>query len=308
MPTVVATSRKPLPFRNVVQRLRTHRLGCYVLALGKALVGFRGVRRDHLLEAEFYALRGHRDYVVGGKEESGYFIGKTADYSVSRYIYTSDTYELGRVEHAARLAGCVADSVMLDVGANIGTASIGAVLKGLFSHAVAVEPDPTNLRLLRANVSLNGLDDQVDVVACAVGDQAGEVRFWSKPQFLAGGTVSDDGNIVVPMHTLGEIVDERGLDRSDVSLVWVDVEGLEDKVIAGAGSLFETAAWVLEMRSEISDLAPVAKHLVGRRVIVLTVHDLFDCERELTPAEITAMVDGSAGLIAYDVLVLPVGA
>lgn len=38
------------------------------------------------------------------------------------------------------------------------------------ASATAIEPHPTNLRLLRANLALNGLSERVRVLAQAVGE------------------------------------------------------------------------------------------------------------------------------------------
>lgn len=292
---------------GVADRLRASRYGRYLLALAKAVIGYRGTRRDHLLEAEFYALASHRRYAVGGASDSGYFVGSTSDLSVSCYIYSSDTYELGRLQRALSIANVSQDKTVIDVGANIGTAGLGALVSGAVSHCVSIEPDPTNYRLLRTNVMLNDLADRVTTINCAVGSNDNVmVRFASRSDYLGGSQVSETGNIEVPMRTLATLREEYHVPTSAVGLVWVDVEGLEANVIASDLELFAASAWVLELRSEITDLAPLARLLLGRRVIVLTEHDRFDVERELGQSEIQAMIDGSAGLIAYDVLVLPV--
>jgi FkbM family methyltransferase len=64
---------------------------------------------------------------------------------------------------------------LIDLGANIGSISIGAVSKGLFQRAFAFEPDDNNFRILGANVVLNGLEDKVYVKHLALTDELNQV-------------------------------------------------------------------------------------------------------------------------------------
>ena len=50
-------------------------------------------------------------------------------------------------------------TLLLDVGANIGTIGILGILNGYFEKCIAFEPEPNNFKLLRLNVLLNGLDE-----------------------------------------------------------------------------------------------------------------------------------------------------
>jgi FkbM family methyltransferase len=59
---------------------------------------------------------------------------------------------------------------IVDVGAHIGTTTIPALSRQGFVRAVAIEPDPAHLPLLRANVALNQLEERVTVVAATLSD------------------------------------------------------------------------------------------------------------------------------------------
>lgn len=52
----------------------------------------------------------------------------------------------------------------VDIGANIGSQTIYAMLSGHHARALAVEPVPANAKLLRMNMMLNGLEDRVGTV------------------------------------------------------------------------------------------------------------------------------------------------
>ena len=61
------------------------------------------------------------------------------------------------------------DSVVLDVGANIGIYTLLAAKRG--ARVIAIEADPRNVEKLRHHVHLNGFDDRVTILPIAVGDK-----------------------------------------------------------------------------------------------------------------------------------------
>ena len=279
----------------------------YVVPLAKALVGYRGSRKSHLLEAEFLGLGSHRDFVVGEGVDGAHYVIMTSDQSVGRFIYAWGSYERNQLRRAVERGAIAPGSLMLDVGANLGTASISGLVSGWFDRAIAIEADPENARLIRTNVALNNLDEKMSVISAAAGRAAGTVSFAVDTMRRGNSKVSSDGQgISVPVVSLAGVLADRGIDPGEVGLVWVDVEGFEAEVIAGAGELWEKASWVLELRSETADLQEIGRLLKGRRVLVLTEHER-PADRKLSTAEIEAMATGRAGEIGYDVLVLPLG-
>jgi FkbM family methyltransferase len=135
------------------------------------------------------------------------------------------------------------DSHVLDVGANIGFFTLVAARLADRGHVWSIEPDPMNVRLLRANVALNGLGDRVTVHHLAAGDADGELFFSS---------LGDDRNLGARFTAKAEStllnrlpaqapkpvrVPARALDGllagEKVDLIKVDVEGYEPAVFAG---------------------------------------------------------------------------
>ena len=140
----------------------------------------------------------------------------------------------------------VAGSVLIDVGANIGTTTVTALLRHGFDRALAFEPDPDNLRLLEANVALNALGGRVDVVPAAVSDRSGRASFGR------GGTIDEvkdgagsllNGNhhsrqrLPVDVTTIDDELARRRLAPAHVGMLWIDVQGNEPEVLAGATEL-----------------------------------------------------------------------
>lgn len=120
--------------------------------------------------------------------------------------------------------------LFLDAGANVGLYSVLMAERG--AEVVAVEPDSTSLRRLRANLDLNGYH-AVEVVPSALGSSEGTVRF-SVGADVYGHVVDDGGGVEVPMTTLDTLLGERY-----AAGVKVDVEGYERPVVEGLARALE---------------------------------------------------------------------
>lgn len=123
-------------------------------------------------------------------------------------------------------------AALIDIGANHGFYALLAARTG--KRVVAIEPDEGNLAVLRSNIALNQAD--VEVHAAALSDSNGE------------GWVYGDGDMAsllqawqgVGKHFRQRVATVRlddvmnGRWPGERLLIKVDVEGAEDKVLAGA--------------------------------------------------------------------------
>ena len=131
----------------------------------------------------------------------------------------------------------------LDVGANIGTQTVYAMLTGQFQKAIAVEPAPSNLAILRRNIAVNRLCDRVRICAAAASEGAGSVQLRLNPTNAGGHSIerdmfqSDAGSIEVAAQSIDEIVIESGWKPDDIGLLWMDVEGHEMAALKGASTI-----------------------------------------------------------------------
>jgi FkbM family methyltransferase len=136
------------------------------------------------------------------------------------------------------------DSVLVDVGANVGMYSIWAA-KTRGATVFAFEPESQNYALLNRNIALNQLEGRVKAYCVALSDQRGYSELYLS-EFQVG----------TSCHSLGERVDfahrpmrpayAQGCvsDRLDdlvasgvvphPQYIKIDVDGFEPKVIAGA--------------------------------------------------------------------------
>ncbi|WP_191085672.1 FkbM family methyltransferase [Roseococcus microcysteis] len=174
---------------------------------------------------------------IRGQEEDAYW-------SALRHgVVESSVISLLRVTRA-HLAGGGQGAVLMDVGANIGLASL-AMAQAAPGHAVllAIEPNAANAGHLRHNLAANGLP-RARVEEMALGARGGEAEFMADARNSATGhlvaheaAAAGAGRTVrrVPVQRLDRLLADHGCERLDV--LKVDVEGGEDEVLAGAGDL-----------------------------------------------------------------------
>jgi FkbM family methyltransferase len=182
--------------------------------------------------------------------------------------------------------------VFVDVGANVGTTTLAALNR--FDRAIAVEAEPRNAALLRANAALNGLEDRVSVVEAACSSTAGEVELRLSHGHHGGHAVgrpkAGEESLHVPAITLDELVANARIAPADVGLVWMDVGGHEEEVLRGGASLLEARVPIVaEVRPKT---APgIEQLLAGRYVRVVDLRT----ETELRLEELAAYLDGLGG-------------
>ena len=172
-----------------------------------------------------------------GRCRHGTFLYSRHD-TIGRFL---DQYGEWAEPEAALLAGLLRPGdIAVDVGAHMGTLTVPlAKAVGPGGTVLAFEPQRFLFHLLCANVALNGLT-QVQTFEHALGDRA--ERLWLRPINYGGagnfGLLSLDGQYAGKEGEGTAVriwpLDQRapGVDRC--RLIKIDVEGLEDAVLAGA--------------------------------------------------------------------------
>lgn len=131
------------------------------------------------------------------------------------------------------------DGIFLDVGANIGSQTVYAMLSGAFAQAIAVEPDPHNFAILERNLAVNGLERRVRSIQAAASAASGRLQLNRHGENHGAHSVelgfvpSPTSAIDVEAISLDDLIYRLGLDPSDVGLVKIDVEGHELAVLEG---------------------------------------------------------------------------
>ena len=150
----------------------------------------------------------------------------------------------------------------VEVGANIGTTTLPVILRHGAQQCIALEPAGANLTLLRANLAANGVGPDVAcVLPVAASDSPGAVEFelssnnsgdhrvrrQEKPATNGPEVYAERQRLVVtvPAARLDDILAEQNVELSDVGLVWIDTQGHEGHVLAGAPRLLASAAPII---------------------------------------------------------------
>lgn len=147
-------------------------------------------------------------------------------------ITTSGTFE--ETETQTILSFVTPDTVMLDIGANMGFYSIRVAQKATSGRVIAFEPDPANYATLRKNVALNKLTN-VTTYNAALSDKKDTLRLYKHPFNVGDYRLYNDGDFTdyvdVPTLRIDDVVDAQ------VDLVKIDVQGYEYFVLKGGRSL-----------------------------------------------------------------------
>jgi len=141
---------------------------------------------------------------------------------------------------AAQAAAHSGQKLFLDVGAHAGYYALWASQSGIFDRIVAIEADPRNAGQLRANLFLNGLSEKIEVVEAAASDSSKDLEFWlgnersrDVSRVVQSGAPSGGRYRRVPAVSLDELCNLSG----GLLVAKIDVEGFEEKVVAGARGL-----------------------------------------------------------------------
>ncbi len=180
--------------------------------------------------------------------KSGSYVVNLADDGVSRELFLFGYFDLEIFQRALQVLGREGlgrPQVLLDVGANIGTVSIHALITGAFSRAIGIEANSHNARLLRANVHLNGLEGKFIIVeAAAAGESDLQLNLElavgnlgdHRIRCLASDGIFDEGSRKtesVNSVTIDDLLAKQGIDPKNC-FMWMDVQGYEGEVLLGA--------------------------------------------------------------------------
>jgi FkbM family methyltransferase len=156
----------------------------------------------------------------------------TTDISVLNELIVSNGYVA-----AAELIPSPA--TILDLGANTGLAARWFLNRWPHAQIVAVEPEPGNVEMLRANLA----STSAQVLPVAVGGWAREALLSTTHGEFSYTIVgaSNETAIKVPVETMATILKKTGV--SEIGLLKADIEGAEDELFA------DCSDWIHRVRA-----------------------------------------------------------
>jgi FkbM family methyltransferase len=124
-----------------------------------------------------------------------------------------------------------APRIVVDIGANIGVASVYFLTRSKDTFVYAFEPVPRNVRAFRENVA--PYENRCQLEEVAVGITSGPVEFGVEPTGKFGGIdVKSDSKITVECVSINTIVETVLLKHGRINCLKLDVEGSEHDILA----------------------------------------------------------------------------
>lgn len=165
------------------------------------------------------------------------FLYNKKDITIPEFMhFYQATWSKYEMEFFWREAPRCQTGIFMDIGANIGTTSIyfRKKLAGGLKY-IAFEPVKENYKVLQANCILNDCEDIV-VENVGISDIEGIQGIHVVDMNYGGSTITDYGNSDEFCKTvrLDNYIRINAIRPQDVSYIWIDVEGHEANVIAGA--------------------------------------------------------------------------
>jgi FkbM family methyltransferase len=264
------------------------------------------------------------------------FLVKTEDKHIGRSLFSKrgrgELAVLGRAVAAIEgLLGpsAVAQRSFVDVGANIGTTTIPALLSYGFDTAVAIEPEPENVRVLRLNVLLNDLEERVTVLSVAASNEVGQSdlvvnrsrggKHWiaTDRSKLRRKHHAENTMLRVATVTLDQLVEDGVIEPERTGLVWMDAEAHEGHILQGASSLLGRGTplvleWNPVILERVGDRGKLERAVASDYTHFAGMHRNTDPSEasfplqpvDQLPAYAERFLDRSRGLTKTDILVL----
>ena len=175
------------------------------------------------------------------------FLVASGDKGIAKRVFIDkEPFDYEKVTKVIALLGPThTKSLLIDVGANIGTICIPAVNRNIFQQAIAIEPEPKNYSLLLANIAINNLTNKIKSLNIALGESDNqELSFeLSNSNYgdhrirksIENGFFDEMNREVIKIRsdTLDKILlNQKPLNPNDV-LIWIDTQGYEGYVLSG---------------------------------------------------------------------------
>ena len=145
-----------------------------------------------------------------------------------------------------------ADSLIYDIGANIGQYGIRFSELASSGKVICIEPDPGNLPFLRFNKEINNADN-ISVLNVGIGSLNGKILFYR--DVTTGGRTSSfskDSKLMpteVESMTFDRLISQCGVP----DFVKIDVEGFENHVLNSLTNCDKKSIYLVEVRENTKE-------------------------------------------------------
>lgn len=174
---------------------------------------------------------------INGKEY--YLTHVVGDYIPEKVKKSKNFYEISFLEFIRQFY--TSGDYIIDVGANIGNHTIYFAAE-LGAKVLSFEPQPHNIICLESNVYLNNLSEQVTVNRFGLGAESGyvDIAMYRDMNYGTFSAKSDHFELPLEKFTLEvKCLDDIIEPQQKVSIIKIDVEGMEYEVLLGASKLIQ---------------------------------------------------------------------
>ena len=141
---------------------------------------------------------------------------------------------------ASLLALCKKNSVVIDIGTNIGWTVLNFARISKTGMVIGFEPDPYNYSVCKSNIERNAFSNLL-VLPFGLGETAAELKMEVRTPDNRGGnriaTTPGNGSVNVSVKRLDDV--EEVLKLTTIDLMKLDVEGYELKVLRGGKQIIQ---------------------------------------------------------------------
>lgn len=141
------------------------------------------------------------------------------------------------------------ETVILDIGANIGYYALQPceILNNV--RVIAIEPEKTNIELLKQNVKLNGYEDKFDIIHAGAGAEKDTAKMYLFDDYNLHSMNQKKKNIYkekyydtinIDILPISNILNSKNINPSSVDIIRMDVEGYDAEVFRGMESVFNS--------------------------------------------------------------------
>ena len=146
----------------------------------------------------------------------------TTDVAAYEHVFVHDEYGFSLPNEPITI---------IDAGANIGMSTVYFALRYPSANIVAIEPEPTNFRMLQKNTSCF---PQITVINAALWNEGGFLNIDNTRPLWGTRVSANATGTSVRAITMAQLFDDYGIQR--VGLLKVDIEGAECEIFESAGA------------------------------------------------------------------------
>ena len=170
--------------------------------------------------------------------KTGKFLVFTRDGGISRQIFINKEYNFKSLKKVIKIIG--KQNIIFDVGANIGTTCIAALKKKYTEYSIAIEAEKDLFKLLNLNIQLNNMNKKIIPLNFVASDKHEYFDLVKNNKNYGASFVKkkiNNKNLNNKVRSLK--LDDLIKHLKKKTLIWIDVQGNESKVLKGSSKLIK---------------------------------------------------------------------